>query len=350
MADPAGLYIVKADGSLWTGRRRFGGALTSPVDDFNLRTTKPGASNAGLPAGWAPKRTFTTQQYITSGTLIEDVQFDCFVDFRGTGITLNRCLIQGTPSSTGRAMLRAFDATCANGPQNVISQCEIAPQNIANTNDCVMAFNLRSYRCNFYHGVDTFSAYIPTSVGTDLNLLHQGSWFHDLAYFCPDPGGQASGTTHNDGNQHHNGAGETFEGCFMSGFFDPNVGVGGKDPGVADANGIMLSGNYNSMGKANGPCNVNACWQVNTLGSATDFHYLYNWVEGGISTWNFLDTKLAGATAEFVGNRISPPKGVKGAILNTYNANSVIVTASGNTLADGTPVSLTLGDGRSQRA
>ncbi len=330
-----------------------GGGGTVPTDNFVLRQTKPDATNTGVPAGWAPNRTFTNQQILTNGMVIEDVQFDCPVDFQGTGIVLRRCLIRGTPSTSGRPLINATASACNNGTQNVLERCEVAPQNVTNTTDCLFGFNYRTLRSEFYHGVDTSGTYIPPTVGTVANVLHQGSYFHDQAYFCPDVGGQATGQTHNDGNQHHNGTGVTFEGCFMSGFFAPDVGVGALDPGVfhltATNARVWDSGNYNSPGVANGPRNINGCFQVNDIAVADDLHYLYNWIEGGISTWNILDTKLAIKTMEIVGNRVGLPKSGKGAILNAYSAASAIVTASGNTLADGTPLSLTVGDGRTNK-
>lgn len=338
-----------------TGAPRMSGTvLTSPggaAGSFVLRTTKPDASNAGLPAGWAPKRTFTASQYIPSGTVIEDAQFDCSVDFRGTGIILRRCRVRGTPGMSGRPVIYAIDSTCNNGTQNVIEQCEVAPQNVANTNDCLMGYNYRSYRSEYFHGVDTSGAYIPVAIGTDLRVLRQGDYLHDPAYFCPDVGGQANGCTHNDMSQHHNGVGETWEGCNLEGFFAADVGVGATDPGVYDAaNNKYLSGNMNSLGVANGPRNTNAVFQMNNRGTTDDLHYLYNWLSGGITTWNCLDTTLNITTMQIVGNRISSPKNQKAAILRAWSAAAVKVQASGNTLADGTPVSLTPGDGRTNNA
>lgn len=363
MAEPTGLYIAQSDGVFWSGRHRFGGALTNPVDNFILGTTRPrtiapsGAKYAGLPYGWAPKQTFTAQQYISSNSVIEDVQFDCKVEIRGTNITFRRCRFRGPVDMTNRPVIYAVDPSCIStaGPQNYMEFCEIAPQNITNTNDCMMGSNFHLYRCEMFNGVDTFGSYINPAYGNDLNLLIEGCYLHDQAYFCPDTGGQKNGYTHNDGDQHHSGSGYTARGNDMSGFFAPNVGVGGNDPGVSHYDSTLKitvwdSGNFNSPGVANGPRNINACWEINkaTGGTADDLHYLDNWIEGGVSVWNFLDTKLPGTpvNVEIRGNRIAIPKGNKNAILNCIDSSTILVTASGNTLTDGTPLSLSVGDGR----
>ena len=59
MADPNGLYIVKADGSIWSGRRKFGGAIATPrydvmptaTDDPNWQLVHTNGFPVDLPIG-----------------------------------------------------------------------------------------------------------------------------------------------------------------------------------------------------------------------------------------------------------------------------------------------------------
>jgi hypothetical protein len=368
VAELPGTY-VQTNSGIWVSGKRVGGAVvvTPGADDFELRMTRPslvapdGAHYAGLPAGWAPKQTFsgTSPQIIGSNTILEDIQFDCPVTFQGTGIQMRRCWVRGAPSTTGRPMLAAYHSSCyyTNGPRNIVERCLLEPQNVMNTNDSIMGMNLWTIRSEMRHGVDGSGSLVPSSVGTVLHNLHQGDWLHDMAYFCPDVGGQATGQTHNDTNQHHDGVDEIWEGCDVSGYFAADVGVGATDPGVNYVNSagktVMSSGNVNSIGVANGPRNSNAAFQMNVINIADDIHYLYNWVDGGIAMFNYLDDNMpnnaAGALhVEFTGNRIGRPLNkVKNSILQCYSASTVLVTASGNTnLADGTPLSLAVGDGR----
>lgn len=332
------------------------GGGTSP-DGFVLGTTKPDSTNAGLPAGWAPKQTVTSQVDVTTGgQLFEDIRFDCAVNLQSTGNTFRRCQFRGLNSAMGRPMVWAINAGCNVGPQNVFEFCEFAPQYVSNKNDCLQGYNYRSYRCEYFHGVDTSGTYIPPSIGSSLRVTRQGDYLHDQAYFCPDTGGQSNGYTHNDGNQHANGVGESWEGCNMSGYWAPDVGVGVLDSGVfhlaADGKTrIWDSGNSNSPGVANGPRQCNASFEMNVVtgGTADDFTWTNNWIYGGSSTWNCLDTKISIQKMVITGNRIEIPRYGKGAILNCYSAASAIVTASGNTLMDGTPISLTVGDGRTNK-
>lgn len=321
---------------------------TAPVDDFVLGTTKPDVSNSGLPIGWAPKRTFTTQQYIPSGTILEDIRFENSVDFQGTGIEMRRCEVVGRNAAMGRAMLWGLSSACNVGTQNLIERSRIAPQYASNTNDCIQGFNILSRRSEYLHGVDTSGTFIPPAIGSDLRRRHEGDRLHDLAYYCPDVNGQSTGQTHNDGNQHASGIGEDWIGVYMSAFWAPDFGVGALDPGVKDANGKWISGNANSPGVANGPRHANAAFEINMQsgGTADLFNFENNWIEGGITTWNCLDTKLSNVRMRIVGNRISSTRNnAKSSVLQCYSPSTIILTASGNSF-NGQPISMAVGDGR----
>lgn len=353
MAD-FGSFVYATPGR-WLSGRRIGGAITAPVNDFVLGTTDPAAIKsgtarfAGLPDGWAPAQTFTTQQYFTTnGQTINNVRFDAKTDIQIGGNVFNNCDFRGSNSAMGRAAVWANHANNTNGPQTVFNNCRFAPQYASNTNDSFQGYNAIFNNCEFYHGVDGFGSYIPVGVGgSDARLQINGCWIHDLAYFCPDTGGQSTGQTHNDGNQLHNGTNILFEGTRVDGYWAPDFGVGALDPGVKDANGKWISGNANSLGVANGPLNCNAVLQMNVMDTVGNFKVRRCWLTGGITTINALDTSLSGFTLELTGNRIGlPMNGNKNSILKCASAAAVTLTASGNTLLDGTPISFAVGDGR----
>ena len=233
--------------------RPFMGGADAPFNirprDFVLGVTKPGPTNTGVLPGSALTTVSGDITVTTPNTTLENLDIHGRIFARALNLTIRNCRIRGLGTPAGANLVECLRSDTS----TLLVDCTLAPDTPAlSWGNGVFGGDWTALRCDVGHVVDGFGALSMTgdpAGPTGVKLL--GCYFHDFAYFSPDPAHQGQpgagndNATHNDGIQIHGGSGTIVRGCYFDMTESPYsaVSTGGHPSGGLYGAGITLTPN-----------------------------------------------------------------------------------------------------------
>lgn len=239
-------------------------AVSRRIDTFKLGTTRPDATNTGIPDG-TKLTVYTGSATLTTPNMTyQNMVFNSYIALKPTasGVTFSNCLFQGpsTPAPGQSALLSSYA-----GVTNVtVDRCTFKPRAPNYWVNGIYGWGgMTINRCdisNVVDGIDPFG-------GT---YYVYGNYVHDFATYSPSPSNSDS-HTHNDGMQFQGGSGSKVIGNNFQGFADPRI-------------------SHDSMGW-NGPQGqITACFTiVPVVSTISNLTITDNWLDGGMYTLNVVN-------------------------------------------------------------
>jgi polygalacturonase len=218
-------------------------------------TSKPDATNTGVPAGTTLTFVNGDKTYATDGDVITNLEFHGFVTVKAKNVTFRNCHFVGRTATFNAALLSTEEGT-----NTLIEDSSFMASSPSAWIDCIAAQSTTIRRSNIRGCVD--------GVKVNDDVLIEDSYIHDMTWFASDPN-QGGGPTHNDGVQ-----------------------------AWALAKNITLRHNNIDMASTK---DGNAAFQS----SSTNTHVEDNWLDGGGCTLNFAHQSTGGPLTGIyvVGNR-----------------------------------------------
>jgi hypothetical protein len=267
---PVTQYIY--DGNKWqnevrTERKSESTAAVSPRSSLVLGSYKPGAGTAGLLAGVPLEQVNTTMTY-------------------GKYIQFKNCWFRGSPTENKDLVT----STNANISNILFEDCLFRAQKPQWATAAVRGGHHTTFsRCEFRGCVDGISQANSQGYTGDQAIKVYGCWFHNMAYFSPDPGaagGVYDNASHVDLIQIRGGMNFHFKGNNFDAMLDPAIGQAStpsQDKPELDANGqptgktLHISGNkyYPHLAATS----VLMCSPM--LGELKNVVMENNWINGG---------------------------------------------------------------------
>jgi hypothetical protein len=198
-------------------------------DGLVLGQYKPNTETAGLVAGvtLAPVNTkMTYGQYGTASAriVVENKQFNDRVSVNGKYLTFKNCWFRGSASEN----IDCVTSTNANCEGIVFQDCLFYPQHPQWAVAAVRGGHHTTFsRCEVRGTIDGIAHTNSAGYSGPQALYVYGCWFHDMAYFSPDPGaagGKYDNASHVDLIQLRGGGDFHFKGNNFDGRLDPNIG------------------------------------------------------------------------------------------------------------------------------
>jgi hypothetical protein len=288
MTYPRGRYRFDAGAGLWRSGRTLGppsgvahtyaemlgsglSGTVAPPDTFVLGTTKPDATNTGIPAG-TTLTNYTGPSTINSPVNLSNMRFNSFIQIAsgGSGSTFTNCLFRG-PSTAPTSPAGLLTGTTGVSGVNV-NFCTFKPQAPSQYNNGIYGYGgFTISRCdmsNVVDGIDPFGG-VWTVTGT---------YIHDFAYYSPSPT-HSDNQTHNDAMQIEGATGVTVVGCNFQAFADLSISI-------------------NSTGLLGPQGQVNSCFQITPdVDYITGLNINDNWMDGGGYSVNIASRTSAPARA-----------------------------------------------------
>lgn len=170
----------------------------SDVDSnpFVLGVTKPSAVNTGPVGTLAPySGDFTVT---AAGTVIQNLDIAGFVKVRAANVTVRNCVVRGSgPGTTNTGLIDCNHVAASNV---LVENCLLVPDQPSYWLNAIIGHDYTIRRCQAYNVVDFCGAYNSATPTARADVVIEGNYFHDLAYFSPDPN-HTDNRTHNDGVQ-----------------------------------------------------------------------------------------------------------------------------------------------------
>ena len=308
VASPA---VVATDSTASGGKAaKFGAVTPANRDSLVLGAYKPSVATTGTIPGITLTTVTTATAYTQSGTaanpiIIQNMKFMNKVNINGCKyLTFKNCAFYGPPS--GATTAAALTSTNFDNANLVFQDCLFTQQ--APTTEAAVGVqgghNSTFLRCEFKGTSDCIA--LVHSQGTwanahdgPMNLTVHGSYFHDLAYFCPEPTRDPDdNASHCDCIQIRGGSNIIVRYNTFVSHLDPNIGAANQ-PSVDEwggPNGTTrikhISGNkyYPDM-------NGTSVMMVSPyLAPFHSIYFEYNWVDGGAASLNLADFGKTGNT------------------------------------------------------
>lgn len=305
------------------------------VPAFSLGKTKPSALNTGCRIPDNQLTAVTGAFTASSGGTYQGYWFKDEVIVSSDNVTFIDCRFDGASGTNGSCIR----ATSAGVVDLVVEFCTLKPSRPLNYLNGITGHDFTLRRCDVMDVVDCVGVYNTNAArvtinGTtdtyETNVVLEGNYLHDMAYFTPDANQPGDNQSHNDTIQIQGGVGVVAVGNTLCGTigtagthtFPPSGPSGTGDPSPSLAV-VMLNQNVGKQG-----------------------HHVFteNWIEGGylpincggggsganLGTWhkNRFDG-LSGMPAD-------PPETIKRRSDQTIDSGAG--TANQNVFYDGSPI------------
>jgi hypothetical protein len=258
---------------------------------------KPGPGTAGLLEGVALTPIDTTMTYSQFGTasapiVVANKQFNNRVSVNGKYIQFKNCWFRGSPTDN-KDLVTSTNANIANV---LFEDCLFRAQKPQWATAAVRGGHHTTFsRCEFRGCIDGIAHTNSQGYTGDQSLNVYGCWFHDMAYFSPDPGaagGVYDNASHVDLLQIRGGQNFHFKGNNFDAMLDPAIGqanMPSQDRPEMDANGqptgktLHITGNkyYPNMAA------TSVLMASPKLGELKNVVLENNWINGGSYSLNF---------------------------------------------------------------
>lgn len=302
----------------------------SAGDSFVLGTTKPDASNTGVPAGTSLTVYNGDMNITTAGTTVENQDIRGYVNVAAANVTIRNSRIRGRDTGGGFVQYGLIQCTDGAVQNLVIERCLIKADTPYYWVAGIKGSKFTATRCDISQVVDCVDP-------QGNNWAVDGCYLHDYAFFDGTNGtdhpsdSRFPGWTHNDGVQVSYGNNGRVKGCNIQSYISPDVG----NPLTAETNTTAAGGrNFPNRNYGHGVI------ATPDSGVITNLVITQNWIEGGEICVQFTQGSNSGNTATVSGNRfgLDQKPGYTGNPANPYyvisfvdSAWSCTVDASSNT-------------------
>jgi len=337
------------DGKTWLDERPSVQAVGSGVSVASSRSNlvigsyKPGFGTAGLLTSASQltqvsgPQTFNQVGTASSPYVVQNKQFNDRVSVNGKHIVFRNCYFRGS-ATENRDCITSTNAGCL-GIR--FEDCLIKPQHPQWAVAAVRGGHHTTFlRCEVRGAIDGIAHTNSGGHSGDQAMRIYGCWFHDMAYFSPDPGaagGKYDNASHVDLVQLRGGGGFHFKGNNFDGFLDPNIGqadVPSVDRPEYDSDGNPTGRTLHITGNKYWPnlATTSVVMLSPALNQITGFKFEHNWVNGGSYSINFGD-HTNGSNIAITNNRWG--RGMRCGPTATVIAKSNLpITLDGNTFWD----------------
>jgi hypothetical protein len=254
-------------------------------------TYLPSAATTGYTSNLADLEIVSGNYTPPSGAVVTRKRFQGVV-FGADNVTFRDCLFEGPATATAYKLLAVMTNTSVSGV--VFEDCTFRPRYNDYLLHIIQGAGYTMRRCDISRGVDTIGV-LGNTVTQRADVLIEGCWLHDLAFFSPDPTHNDQ-MTHNDVIQWQGGAGLIVRGNRMDGYLATDVGDANRAD--VDSGGAHVSGNHWPASPLTGKRRALSTLMVNYIntsyGMPEELLFEDNWVNGGAVGINGLDTGLAG--------------------------------------------------------
>lgn len=220
---PVTQYIY--DGVRWQSETA-GASITSaadlpayPPNHGALGSYKPSATTTGVPAGTALTRYPAVGSadiiVTTPGTVLDSLDIHGSVIVQAADVTIKRCIVRAKLVTTNTACVMAVDSRCL---RLVVQDCKLMPEFPSVWINGINGHDFTLLRCDISKCVDGAGLFKTSAPGTNLAVVIQGNYIHDLSWFSPDPNHLSDNQTHNDGIQIQGGLGAVIQGNNIQSF------------------------------------------------------------------------------------------------------------------------------------
>jgi hypothetical protein len=295
MTTPIAGVLYRWDGADWGAHGR---NVPVPPETFTLGTTKPDASNTGVPSNVSLVPRYQNFTITTPGTILDGLDIYGWVNVQAANVTIQNCRIRGaqsTPYSNGGNVILAQSTGL------VLDRCTIRPDYPTWWLEGIYGGGYTLNRCDI-------SGVVDGALVRSGSTTFTGNYFHD--FFFSDQSGDQAGSmppswTHNDGIQFRVASGSgphTVRGNNFQWYPDEAVPNGLSRNAVLETGYASGPAYYNKSMRS--PYSGRFLWGAAVtaspdLGPITGCTVTENWFEGGTACFQMSSVNPAGSAMNF---------------------------------------------------